>query len=1515
MIGKKINQLATELAPVSTDLTIIGDPTTGVSKKITLAQLGAIFSGAVSFYSNLAGFPAVGDINVIYCAKDTQKLYLWSGSAYVEVFPSQALLDTYQLRSEKGNANGYASLDNQGKVPISQLPSSIMEYKGTWNAATNTPTLANGTGDTGDVYICNVAGTVNFGAGPLTFAVGDYVIYSGTIWQRSSGAVGTVTSVAVSRSGDALAITGSPVTTSGTINIGFAGNSTQYINGAGNLVTFPGVINEAQNLITEVYNKTGATLTKGTVVYINGGQGNLPTITKALATGDSTSAQTYGIVRNDITNNNNGYVVVAGRISDLDTQAYTEGTQLYLSPTTAGTFTSTKPYAPQHLVYVGIVVRAHPTQGVVEVKIQNGYELDELHNVAAQSPSNGDILQYVSSTSLWTKVAGTTSNIAEGSNLYYTDARSRAALSFTAGSGAYNSTTGVITIPTNTNQLTNGANYITLASLSAGAGISYNNTTGVIASTITQYTDALARAAISLTTTGTSGAATYNNTTGVLNIPQYADQFVGTVTSVGLSAPTGFSVSGSPVTSSGTLALSFASGYSLPTTAKQTTWDTAYDRSLTAASVSGTTTKTLTLTKQDGSTLTASWTDINTDAVTSVFGRTGAVVATSGDYTTAQVTENTNLYFTNARAIASTLTGYTSGAGTITSSDSILSAIQKLNGNIGALTTGVSSVNGLTGAVTLTTSNIAEGTNLYYTEARVSANTDVAANTAARHNAVTIGTANGLSLSTQVLSLALASGSTTGALSSTDWTTFNNKQSALTNPVTGTGTTNYLPKFTGTSTIGNSLVYDNGTSVAIGGTTMNVTGLNVQTSGANLTGTTAYVNINAAVSGYGLSIGGDGTRQSGVISGYQGVDFYTYNGGWLRTLTLDYKGNLGLGVTPSAWGASFYKVIEGGDSNNSSAIGFRTDTNGIELFANSFFNGTNNIYKYNGSASLYQNTNGEHIWYNAPSGTAGNAISFTQAMTLDASGNLMVGDTSTYNVRMNVVGAGATTSTGSGSSNIVMLLRDTSAGGINVGAGLGFAGNDGVNTGVTFATINGRKENSTSGNYASYLSFRTRANGDVLTEQLRIASTGAATFSSSVTATTYTSLSSTPQMDFVLNINTAFKHSIVASNFSSSPVSLNALDFRVANGSNSQVTVMTMNGAGNVGIGTSSPNHLLSLSASASNGTVIGFYNTFNDARNRNWGIATNQVAFGDFHIMQSNAKDGNPISAGTSRLTIASTGAATFSSSVRAGNNFVAQGTLQGYSGAGIFMSYESYGGRLESYDYSTSSWKNIAIAPNGGNVGIGLTNPSYKLDVNGSFSFTTGGNYLQYASGILYHGNYYQYPSGDNYLLYARTGGALLFGSNDTERMRITSGGLVGIGTATPATRLHVRGASTGTLTSVVYFEDNSTNQNGLAVRAGTGRVDLLATWGGTGINTDLTLTPTNSSGAQNEAMRITSGGNVEIATGSIKTGEPDTGWGRAAIKIGARQSGEAFSSGGYLPVNVDGTVYYINLYSSTP
>jgi hypothetical protein len=104
-----------------------------------------------------------------------------------------------------------------------------------------------------------------------------------------------------------------------------------------------------------------------------------------------------------------------------------------------------------------------------------------------------------------------------------------------------------------------------------------------------------------------------------------------------MSVPTGLTVSGSPITTSGTLAVTLTAGYSIPTTANQSTWTTAYNRSLTSAAVTGTTTKTLTLNQQDGGTITASWTDINTVAVTSVFCRTGAVVATEGDYTLTQL--------------------------------------------------------------------------------------------------------------------------------------------------------------------------------------------------------------------------------------------------------------------------------------------------------------------------------------------------------------------------------------------------------------------------------------------------------------------------------------------------------------------------------------------------------------------------------------------------------------------------------------------------------------------------------------------------------------------------------------------------------------------------------------------------------------------------------------------------------------------------------------------------------------
>ena len=159
----------------------------------------------------------------------------------------------------------------------------------------------------------------------------------------------------------------------------------------------------ASVLVEQVRNSTGATLTKGTAVYISGATGQTPTVSKALATGDATSAQTLGLITADLANNANGYVTIIGLIANINTSAFTDGAQLYLSPTTAGTLTATKPYAPQHLVYMAVVAHAHPTHGKLLVKVQNGYEMEELHNVSAQSPSNGQTLVYNTSTSLWEK--------------------------------------------------------------------------------------------------------------------------------------------------------------------------------------------------------------------------------------------------------------------------------------------------------------------------------------------------------------------------------------------------------------------------------------------------------------------------------------------------------------------------------------------------------------------------------------------------------------------------------------------------------------------------------------------------------------------------------------------------------------------------------------------------------------------------------------------------------------------------------------------------------------------------------------------------------------------------------------------------------------------------------------------------------------------------------------------------------------------------------------------------------
>ena len=157
----------------------------------------------------------------------------------------------------------------------------------------------------------------------------------------------------------------------------------------------------AETLQATVRNNTGSTLAPFTVVYINGALGNKATVAKSQANAESTSAGTYAITEASIANNADGNVIVAGVLSGIDTSAFADGDKLYLSPTVAGGVTTTKPSAPSHLVYIGVITRSHPTLGTVSVRIQNGYELGEIHDVALSSEANNDLLVYETSTTLW----------------------------------------------------------------------------------------------------------------------------------------------------------------------------------------------------------------------------------------------------------------------------------------------------------------------------------------------------------------------------------------------------------------------------------------------------------------------------------------------------------------------------------------------------------------------------------------------------------------------------------------------------------------------------------------------------------------------------------------------------------------------------------------------------------------------------------------------------------------------------------------------------------------------------------------------------------------------------------------------------------------------------------------------------------------------------------------------------------------------------------------------------------
>ena len=198
-------------------------------------------------------------------------------------------------------------------------------------------------------------------------------------------------------------------------------------------------VNIGEQMFAFVTNAESFAITRGQAVYLYQASGDRASVKLASNLGDATSAKTLGLVaQNSIGANQTGFVITQGQLSKLNMSAFSQGDTLYLGAT-AGSLTNIKPQAPNHLVYIGVVERANAGNGQMYVKPQNGYELDELHNVQINSPVNGQTIIYDQSTSLWKNAnltAGTGVTITNGNGSITISAPENGTVTSVSGTGA-----------------------------------------------------------------------------------------------------------------------------------------------------------------------------------------------------------------------------------------------------------------------------------------------------------------------------------------------------------------------------------------------------------------------------------------------------------------------------------------------------------------------------------------------------------------------------------------------------------------------------------------------------------------------------------------------------------------------------------------------------------------------------------------------------------------------------------------------------------------------------------------------------------------------------------------------------------------------------------------------------------------------------------------------------------------------------------------------------------------------
>jgi len=306
----------------------------------------------------------------------------------------------YIPTTEKGVANGVATLDSGGQVPVSQIPAlGDLNYQGTWDASTNSPTLTSSVGTKGYYYVVNVAGTTNLN-GITDWQVGDWAVYNGSAWQKIdntdavtsvNGYTGTVVlnysdvgafpATSTTGSGNVVLATGAtqshptisdyesftpttaPSYAEGELWYDSTSHALAYYNDVSSAIVHIG-----QDLQVKVINNTGSTIANGSPVYItstSSGQ-TYPNIALAKADVAATSA-VIGLTNGSIANGAVGYVTAQGGIDGVNTGSFTVGQVLYLSPYSAGQLMNTIP--PTGItVQVGVVSYVNSSTGKIYVK-------------------------------------------------------------------------------------------------------------------------------------------------------------------------------------------------------------------------------------------------------------------------------------------------------------------------------------------------------------------------------------------------------------------------------------------------------------------------------------------------------------------------------------------------------------------------------------------------------------------------------------------------------------------------------------------------------------------------------------------------------------------------------------------------------------------------------------------------------------------------------------------------------------------------------------------------------------------------------------------------------------------------------------------------------------------------------------------------------------------------------------------------------------------------------------------